>query len=157
MRKKIIEQTGKGTSAADQNWLDLADLAQVEITSESEAYPIESALTPGIGPGWQAAQPGAQTIRLIFDQPQRLKRIYLIFPEEEQGRTQEFVLRWLPAGEESLREILRQQYHFSPPGTTREIEDYEVDLNEVRALELRIVPGIGGHEAWAKLEELRLA
>jgi hypothetical protein len=157
MRKKMIEQTVEGSPAADQNWLDLADLAQVEITSESEVYPIESALTPGTGPGWRAAQPGAQTIRLIFDQPQRLRRIYLIFPEEEQARTQEFVLRWLPAGEESFQELLRQQYHFSPPGTTREIEDYEVDLNEVRALELRIVPGIGGHEAWAKLEELRLA
>ena len=83
MRKKIIKQTVEGSSPADQNWLDLARLAQVEITSENEAYPIESALTPGIGPGWQAAQPGPQTIRLIFDQPQRLKRIYLIFPEEE--------------------------------------------------------------------------
>ena len=157
MRKKIIEQTVEGSSPADQNWLDLARLAQVEITSESEAYPIESALTPGTGSGWRAAQAGAQTIRLIFDQPQKLKRISLIFPEEEQARTQEFVLRWLPDGEESFREILRQQYNFNPPGTTRGVEDYGVELDEVRALELRIVPDIGGREAWAKLEEFRLA
>ena len=157
MRKKIIEQTVEDSPPTDQNWLDLARLAQVEITSESEAYPLESALIPGTGPGWRAAQPGAQTIRLIFDQPQRLKRIYLIFPEEEQARTQEFVLRWLPDGEETIREILRQQYHFSPPGTTRELEDYGVELDEVRTLELRIVPDIGGREAWAKLEALRLA
>ena len=157
MRKKTIKQAVEGSSPADQNWLDLARLAQVEITSESEAYPIEAALTPGTGPGWQAAQPGAQTIRLIFDQPQRLKRICLIFPEEDQARTQEFVLRWLPDGEESFREIVRQQYNFSPPGTTREIEDYEVELDEARALELRIVPDLGGRDAWAKLEALRLA
>ena len=77
MRKKIIHQTVEGTSPTGENWLDLERLAQVEMTSESEAHPIESALTPGTGPGWQAAQPGAQTIRLIFDQPQRLKRICL--------------------------------------------------------------------------------
>jgi len=157
MRKKIIKQTGEGSSAADQNWLDLERLAQVELTSESEAYPIESALTPGSGPGWRAARPGAQTIRLIFDRPQRLERIYLIFPEEEQARMQEFVLRWLAKGPESYREIVRQQYNFSPPETTREIEDYEVDLEEVKALELRIVPDVGGGEARAKLEALRLA
>jgi hypothetical protein len=157
MRKKIIEQTIEGTSTTDQNWLDMARLARVEITSENEAYPIESALIPGTGPGWRSAQPGAQMIRLIFDEPQRLKRIYLIFSEEEQGRTQEFGLRWLPDGEESFREILRQQYNFSPPGTTREIEDYGVELDQVRALELRIVPDISGREAWGKLEALRLA
>ena len=156
MRKKIIEQTGEGSSPADQNWLDLARLAQVELTSESEAYPIESALTPGTGPGWWAAQPGAQTIRLIFDQPQRITRIYLIFQEEEQARTEEFALRWLPDGEESFRKILCQQYNFSPPGTTQEIEDYGVELNEVRVLELRIVPDIVGSEVCAKLEKLRL-
>jgi hypothetical protein len=156
MRKKIIHQTVEDTSPTGENWLDLERLAQVEMTSESEAHPIESALVPGTGPGWQAAQPGPQTIRLIFDQPQRLRRIYLIFPEEEQARTQEFVLRWLPAGEASFRELLRQQYHFSPPGTTREVEDYGVELNEVKVLELRIVPDISGSEACAKLEKLGL-
>ena len=60
MRKKIIKQAVEGTSPADQNWLDLVPLAQVEITSESEAYPIESALIPGGGPGWRAARPGTQ-------------------------------------------------------------------------------------------------
>jgi hypothetical protein len=157
MRKKIIEPGGEERSAADQNWLDLAGLAQVEITSESEAYPIDAALTPGVGPEWRAAEPGPQTIRLIFDRPQRLRRIYLVFTELEQDRTQEFVLGWLAEGQESFREIVRQQYNFSPPGTTREIENYEVDLEKVKALELYIVPDIGESEARARLEALRLA
>lgn len=157
MRKKLIEQTTESSSPADQTWLDLESLAQVEITSESEEFPIEAALMPGTGPGWQAARPGAQTIRLIFDRPQRLRRIYLIFPETEQARTQEFVLGWLAAGQVSYREIVRQQFNFSPPGTTREIEDYEVELDGVKALELRIVPNVGGGEARARLEALRLA
>jgi len=157
MRKKTISQTVKELSPADQDWLDVASLAQVEITSERATHPIEFALIPGRGPGWQAAQPGEQTVRLVFDQPLRLKRIFLLFYEEERARTQEFVLRWLPDHEECFREILRQQYHFSPPATSQEIEDYEVDLPEAKALELRMVPDLGGGDACAQLGQWRLA
>lgn len=157
MRKKTINRTFQNLSSTDQKWLDLARLAQVEITSESPAHPIESALIPGTGPGWRAAQPGDQAIRLIFDQPVRLGRIHLMFHEEELARTQEFVLRWLPDGEESFREILRKQYHFSPPATIREVEDYAVELNGVTALELEIVPDLSGSGARATLAQLRLA
>jgi len=80
-----------------------------------------------------------------------------MFHEEELARTQEFVLRWLPDGEESFREILRQQYHFSPPATIREVEDYAVELNGVTALELEIVPDLSGSGARATLAQLRLA
>ena len=38
-----------------------------------------------------------------------------VFQEDEQERTQEFVLRWSPDGGQSYREIVRQQYNFSPP------------------------------------------
>jgi hypothetical protein len=53
----------------------------VEITSEDEAYPIECALQEGERRGWRAAEAGPQIIRLLFDQPQRLKRIGLVFEE----------------------------------------------------------------------------
>jgi hypothetical protein len=65
-----------------------------------------------------------------------------VFLEDQQARTQEFVLRWSPNGCQSYREIVRQQYNFSPPGMTREFEDYAVDLTGVTALELKIVPDI---------------
>jgi len=43
----------------------------VEVTSEDSAFPIESALLCRDNGGWGAAEPGVQTIRLIFfDQPQ---------------------------------------------------------------------------------------
>ena len=119
MRKRIIGQ-GPRYAAAEQDWMDLERLAQVEITSEEVDYPIESALIPGTGSGWRAAQPGEQTIRLLFDEPLRLRRIYLVFHEDEQERTQEFVLRWSPDGGQSYREILRQQYNFSPPEAAQE-------------------------------------
>jgi hypothetical protein len=123
----------------------------------SAEHPIEAALIPDRGPGWRAAQPGKQTIRLIFDQPLALGHIFLRFDEKEQGRTQEVVLRWLPEGQQSPREIVRQQYTFSPPATNEEIEDYRVKLNGVTALELEIVPDISGGGAYASLAQMRLA
>jgi hypothetical protein len=157
MRKRIIGHDHRDVSAAEHDWVDLERLAQVEITSEDVGYSIESALIPGMGSGWRAAQPGEQTIRLRFDEPLRLKRIRLVFHEDEQERTQEFVLRWSPDGGQSYREILRQQYNFSPPGAAREVEDYDVDLDAVTVLELRIVPDISGGSARASLAQLRVA
>jgi hypothetical protein len=157
MRKQTINSGFEAVSRSGDVWLDLEPLAQVEITSESAEHPIEAALIPNRGPGWRAAQPGKQTIRLIFDHPVSIGRILLRFDEENQGRTQEFVLRWLPQGERSSREIVRQQYTFSPPATNQEIEDYSVKLNGVTALELEIVPDISGGGACAALAQMRLA
>jgi hypothetical protein len=44
MRKRIINQGSKECPAADHGWLDLERLAEVEITSEDAAHPIESAI-----------------------------------------------------------------------------------------------------------------
>ena len=157
MRKQIIGNGPRDVSVAEQGWLDLELLAQVEITSEEVDYPIESALIPGTGLGWRAAQPGEQTIRLLFDEPRNLRRIHLMFDECEQERTQEFVLRWSADRGQSYREIVRQQYNFSPPAAAQQVEDYEVKLDGVTALELKIVPDISGGSARASLTKLRLA
>jgi hypothetical protein len=157
MRKQIIDSGSETVSPSDDVWLDLERLARVEITSESADHLIEAALIPDHGTGWRAAQPGNQTIRLVFEKPVSIGRILLRFQEEAQDRTQEFVLRWLAEGEQSSREILRQQYNFSPPGSNQEIEDYSVKLKAVIALELEIVPDISGGDACASLAEMRLA
>src|SRR5256712_13951548 len=107
--------------------------------------------------GWRAADPGTQTIRLIFDQPQRLTRISLVFEENEIKRTQEVVLRWSPDGGRSFREIVRQQWNFSPPDTVREVEEYQVELSDVPTLELIFVPDNSGGAARASLKNLRLS
>jgi hypothetical protein len=95
----------------------------VEVTSEEKEHPVEAALISGEARGWRAADSGTQTIRLIFDQPQRLKRIVLVLDETQTERTQEFVLRWSPDGGRSFREIVRQQWNFSPPKKIREVEE----------------------------------
>jgi hypothetical protein len=157
MLKRIIGQDTQAVVPSDQQWLNVDALARVEITSEDAAHPIESGLLPGTESGWRAAQPGPQTVRLVFDQPQRIKRLHLEFHEDELERTQQFVLRWSSNGGQSYREIVRQQYNFSPPDTTSEREDYPVDLDGVTTLELTIVPDISGGPARASLAQLRLA
>jgi hypothetical protein len=157
MRKCIIDHHLRNVGADESDLLDLERLALVEVTSEDVGYPIESALIQGMGLGWRAAQAGEQTIRLLFDEPQRIKRIRLVFHEDEHERTQEFILRWSPDDGQSYQEIVRQQYNCNSPGATDEVEDYDVDLEGVTLLELRIVPDISGGSAPASLAQLRLS
>jgi hypothetical protein len=155
--RKILAPMKAGPSSAAANWLDVEQVAEAELTSEDAAHPIESALRPGEGPGWLAAEAGTQVIRLHFDVPQHFRRIRLVFHERDAARTQEFALRWSADRGQSYRELVRQQFNFSPPGTTLEIEDYAVDLGGVSSLELSIVPNLGGGEHRASLAEWRLA
>ena len=157
MRKRIITQVQKDTASPDQDWLNMEEIAEVEITSEDAAHPIESALLPSQASGWRAAEPGQQTIRLLFNHPQRLRRIWMNFLEPGTERTHEYVLRWSPDSGQSFREIVRQQWNFSPQGTTSETEDYHVELPAVTVLELSIIPDIRGGIAFASLAQLRLA
>ena len=157
MRKRLITPIPQDAPPRDEGWLDLDGAVVVEVTSEEKDYPVESALVSGETRGWRAAAPGTQTIRLIFDQPQRLRRISLVFEENEIKRTQEFVLRWSPDGGRSFREIVRQQWNFSPPGTVREVEEYQVELSDVTVLELIVVPDNNRGVARASLKNLRLS
>jgi hypothetical protein len=157
MRKRLTTTTSHDAPHFDEGWLDLDRAAIVEVTSEEKEYPVEFALVSGEVRGWRAAASGAQTIRLIFDEPQRLTRISLVFYESAKERTQEFVLRWSPDGGRSFREIVRQQWNFSRPDTIREVEEYRVELSDVTVLELVIMPDISGGAARASLKSLRLS
>ena len=157
MRKRIIIPVQQEAVPPDPEWLNMEGLAEVEITSEDAAHPIESALLPGRASGWRAAGPGKQTIRLLFACPQRLRRIWLNFVETRTERTQEYVLRWSSDGGQSFREIVRQQWNFSPQGATSETEDHHVELPAVTVLELSIIPDTSGGNAFASLAQLRLA
>jgi len=158
MRKRIIAPNEQPLrSDVSTEWLDLDRLATVEITSEDAAYPIESALSTRGDPGWRAETPGKQIIRLVFDEPQKITRIQLEFNEEQHARTQEFVLSWKADGGESNREILRQQYNFSPPEITLEREDYKLELNALVMLEITIIPDISDGPSRASLTQLQLA
>jgi hypothetical protein len=155
MRKRMIGQDEERSPAHDQ-WLDLELLARAEISSEDEGYPIEAAIRPG-RKGWRAAHSGEQMIRFVFEQRQRIRRVRVVFHEERQERTQEFSLAWFGEDETVPHEIVRQQYNFNPPENTREIEDYQVDLHGVKAIELRLRPDISGGDVQASLSLIQVA
>jgi hypothetical protein len=157
VRKSQITRIPQNAPFRDQTWMNVDRTASVEVTSEEHDHPIESALLLEGHGGWRASNPGVQTIRLILDEPQKLRRILLVFEDSENSRTQEFVLRWSPDIQYSSREIVRQQWNFSPPDSVRETEDYAVELSDVRVLELVIVPEKSGGEVHASLVSLRLA
>jgi hypothetical protein len=156
MKKRIIADISANESPAT-TWLNLEALADVEITSESSEHPIEGALLSGTGRGWRAAKPGIQTIRLLFKKPQDINRVHLIFLEAAIKRTQEYVLRGSRDEGQTWNEIVRQQWNFSPDGSTRETEEHLLALPGVTALELIITPDISGQRAFASLEKLRIA
>jgi hypothetical protein len=107
--------------------------------------------------GWRAAEKGTQIIRMIFDKPKVLRRIVLEFSENKIERTQEFVLLWATEAHGPFREITRQQWTFSPQGSTDEIEDYQVHLEGVSILELTIKPNLAPENAVATLRRWRVA
>jgi hypothetical protein len=155
MRKRLIQQDAR--TLPDTGWLDIENQATVEVTSEQPDHPIDFAFRASGESGWRASLPGVQTIRIIFDQPQRISRIRLRFTEEAAERTQEFALRWAPEPAQSFREIVRQRWTFSPQGSRTELEEYHVSLDAVSILELNVNPDVARHEAWASLEEFRIA
>jgi hypothetical protein len=156
MRKRLLPKEGGSGSPAQADWLGIESSAEAEVTSEDPDFPLESALGILPGAGWKAAEPGTQTIRLLFDHPLKVRRIHLEFQEEQRERTQEFVLLWSGDGGTTYREILRQQFNFSS-SATREVEDYVVELDDVSGLELRIIPDLSQREARATLRRLQIA
>jgi hypothetical protein len=155
--RKTIKNSETELAPENASWLDVRTIARVEVTSEDWRCPIESAFDEGDERGWRAAERGKQTIRLFFDEPQRIRRIWLRFIELEAARTQQFTLQWSKDKSDALRPLFQQQWNFSPSGSRSQIEDYEVDLDSVWMLQLVIDPDIARGPAVASLASWRLA
>ena len=155
MRKSILTQPAADALPSAGAWLDLQELASAEISSEDAQHPFENALLGGKG-GWRAAAPGPQVIRLNFDRPQAIRRIRIEFRESSRERSQEFAI-FATSGPDQKREVVRQQWSFSPGGSAVEVEDYSVDLPAIVSLELKIDPGRHDHQAVASLESISIA
>jgi hypothetical protein len=155
--RKTIKNSETELAPEKASWLDVRTIARVEVTSEDWRYPIESAFDETDERGWRAAERGKQNIRLFFDEPPRIRRIWLRFIELEAERTQQFTLQWSKDKTDALRPLFQQQWNFSPSGSTSEIEDYEVDLNGVWMLQLVIDPDIARGSTVASLARWRLA
>lgn len=156
MRKRIVSQGATASASPEGEWLNLEEVAEVEITSEDPKHPIEHALLPGHTAGWKAGTPGEQTVRFLFDDPQSIRRIWIHFEESEVERTHEFVLRWSADNGKTFTDIVRQQWNFSPDGMREESENIYLDASGVTTLELTIKPDISDENAVATLAQLRI-
>ena len=137
--------------------IDIAAVATVQVTSEAPEHPIDLAFDPNRGPGgtrWIAGEPGEQTVTLAFDAPQPIRNILLEVEEPEVARTQELQLCLSCDGGRTYRELLRQEFNFSPPGTTFEREDWAVPAVGVTHLRLQIKADKGGKPCRAALTSL---
>lgn len=150
--RKMIRRAETELAPETVSWLDVGAIAKVEVTSEDSHYPIESAFGHPLGRGWRASEQGKQTIRLFFDEPQRIRRIWLRFVEEHAERTQQFSLHWSKDKTDALRPLFQQQWNFSPSGSTSQTEDYKVELDDVWMLQLVVDPDISKGPAVATLE-----
>jgi hypothetical protein len=158
VRKRILSSDRVvARPAYGVHWMDLGQIATVEVTSEDPDFPIESVFSANGDTGWRASEGGEQQIRLLFDQATAVHRIQLHFLEPLRDRLQEFTVRWLAEAGGQPTEIVRQQWNFSPGGSTSELEDYEVNLDGVSALELVIRPDLTHNQALATLAAWRVA
>jgi hypothetical protein len=76
--------------------------------------------------------------------------------EPEVARTQERQLAVSTDGGRTYRELLRQEYNFSPPGTALQREDWAVASDDVTHLRLVIRPDEGGKPCRATITSLVL-
>jgi hypothetical protein len=138
---------------------EVAAIATVLVTSEATGHPIDNAFDDRRGPGgsrWVAAEPGEQRLILAFDTPQTIRTIILEVEETEVSRTQELQVAVSFDGGQSFQELRRQEYVFSPPGTTFEREEWAVTAEGVTHLQLVIRPDKGGTPHRATLTTLVL-
>ena len=156
MRKASIFGFGTGIGlSAPGSWLDIEKAATAELSSEDPQHPFERALRTDTVEGWKASDPGPQLLRLRFDNPQTIKRIHLQFREEEVTRSQEIAL-FATSKTSPRRELVRQQWVFSPQGATTEVEDYFFDVKDVTTLELEIDPGRHDKQVFASLQSIQV-
>jgi len=156
MRKTVLQAPEASQRSPIDTWLDIENLAAVEVSSEDPAHPFEAALHGGDSEGWHASAPGPQIIRLKFDKPTVVRRIRLEFREAGRERSQEFCLSATSVTGEK-HEIARQQWNFSPTGSTTEAEDFSVNLPNVADVTLEIDPGRHDKDALATLQSIAIA
>jgi hypothetical protein len=156
LRKQILKDF-PGARVAWPDAKDIPALATVLFTSEAPDHPVDCLFDSKAGPGgtrWVAASEGEQTLILAFDTPQTIRDISLEVEEPGTSRTQVLSVALSEDGGLTYRERIRQEFTFSPPGTTFEREVWAVPAEGVTHLRLMIRPHKGEGPARATLTAL---
>lgn len=139
--------------------MPLLALAEVRASSEDDGHPILLAFDDGEAPGstcWKAQDPGEQTVTVAFREACRLRQVTMQVEEREVTRTQEVQLAVSTDGGLTYRELLRQEFTFSPGGATWEQENWRVQQDDVTNVRLVIKPDKGRTDVYATLTSLQL-
>jgi F5/8 type C domain len=158
LRKRQLEAGGaRSVRAADE--VDIASCATIAYSSEDPAHPVEHLLDGRSGPGatrWISARPDAiEQIVVEFDEAQTISRLVYEAEEVLRERTQEVRVEVSDDGGRTYRQVLVQEYTFSPRGATYQREEQRLNLNQLSHLRLTIVPNKAG-SGTATLTSLRL-
>jgi hypothetical protein len=162
LRKLIIPATPDPTDprTSDKTGrIYIPELATVLVTSEAAEHPVDCLFDGHDGPGgtrWVAAEDGEQVLILAFDTPQIIQEVGLETEELQASRTQVLTLSLSQDRGRTYREILRQEFNFSPPGTTFERERWIVSATMVSHLRVTIRPDKGGKPGRASLTSLTI-
>lgn len=159
MLRKQILQYSPAPSVPVSGEQDIPALATVLVTSEAVDNPIDHVFDDQGGPGgsrWIAGESGVQTLILVFDAPQTIRTLVVEIEEVQVSRTQELYLSVSDDGGQIYRDILRQEYNFSPPGTTFEREEWSMPAEGITHLRLIILPDKGGKSCRATLTSVVL-
>jgi F5/8 type C domain len=158
LRKRSLEADAAASGRAASE-IDIVSRATVSYSSEDPDHPVEHLLDGQSGPGatrWMSAR--ADTIEHIvleFDRPQTISRLVYEVEEATRERTQEVRVEVSEDGAQTYRQILVQEYNFSPGGARYQREEQRLDLGRVTHLRLTIVPNKNG-SGTATLTALRL-
>ena len=160
IRKRIVRDACFSPSLnTELPALDIPAIATVIVSSETIDHPIEHVFDGQRGSGasrWLAEAPGEQCLIINFDTPQTLRQLVLDIEEPDVSRTQELLLSVSSDGGRTYREVVRQEYNFSPPGTTYERETWALNTDLITHLAIRITPDKGGQAALATLTSVIL-
>jgi hypothetical protein len=158
LRKRPLEADA-ATSARAAGEIDIADCATIAYSSENPAHPVEHLLDGRCGAGatrWiSARRDTVEHIVVEFDRPQAISRLVYEVEEAIRERTQEVRVEVSEDGGRSYRQILVQEYNFSPGGATHQHEEQRFNLLQVTHLRFTIVPNRRG-SGTATLTALRL-
>jgi hypothetical protein len=158
MRKYLLkEQSTPPQATLRPGAKDIPATATVFVTSEAPDHPVENVFDDRRGPGgsrWIANGDGEQTLILAFDSPQTIRQILLEVEERDRARTQELSIAMSGDGGQTYRERVRQEFTFSPPGTTFEREEWSLPGEAVTHLKVVIKPDKGHNPGQATLTSL---
>jgi hypothetical protein len=156
-KRPLTADTATAVRAADE--IDIAGSATITYSSEDPAHPVENLLDGLFGPGgtrWISARPDTiEHIVVEFDRPQTISRLVYEVEETMRERTQEVRAEASNDGGRAYRQILVQEYNFSPRGATFQREEQRFDLRRITNLRFTIVPNKSG-SGTASLTTLRL-